>query len=168
MPLTVRPVTIMTEMYKKPLLIYSNKINKVMVSKHLRYHKMAVIQFQFQIQTYMVGNIFSPLFYSYFYRWLPYFLDYKTHSPPNLGGNWGASYSPNVASLAFWGEGGNSGVGFFSYFPPLKPRCVLWSSASYSPKNMVFHFANKVCNCDKTDYVCITFLMLIYMYRSIH
>ena len=26
---------------------------------------------------------------------------------------------------------------FFSYFPPLKPRCFLWSGASYSPKNMV-------------------------------
>ena len=26
---------------------------------------------------------------------------------------------------------------FFSYFPPLKPRCVLWSGASYSPKNTV-------------------------------
>ena len=26
---------------------------------------------------------------------------------------------------------------FFSYFPPLKPRCVLWSGASYSPKDMV-------------------------------
>ena len=26
---------------------------------------------------------------------------------------------------------------FFSYFPPLKPRCVLWSSASYSLKNTV-------------------------------
>ena len=26
---------------------------------------------------------------------------------------------------------------FFSYFPPLKPMCVLWSSASHSPKNMV-------------------------------
>ena len=26
---------------------------------------------------------------------------------------------------------------FFSYFPSLKPRCVLWSSASCSPKNTV-------------------------------
>ena len=30
--------------------------------------------------------------------------------------------------------------GFFSYFPPLKPRCVLWSSASYSPKSTVYYF----------------------------
>ena len=29
---------------------------------------------------------------------------------------------------------------FFSYFPPLKPRCVLWSAASYSPKNTGIHF----------------------------
>ena len=28
---------------------------------------------------------------------------------------------------------------FFSYFPPLKPRCVLWSGASYSPKNTVMY-----------------------------
>ena len=26
---------------------------------------------------------------------------------------------------------------FVPYFPPLKPRCVLWSGASYSLKNMV-------------------------------
>ena len=61
------------------------------------------------------------------------------------------SYSPNVAYLACWGVGGGGGAGsqvagagphfllqnFVSYFPPLKPRCVLWSGASYSPKNMV-------------------------------
>ena len=49
------------------------------------------------------------------------------------------SYSPHVAYLAPWlgvGRGGG-GAGFFSYFPPLKPRYVLWSGASYSPKNMV-------------------------------
>ena len=28
-------------------------------------------------------------------------------------------------------------LGFFSYFAPLKPRCILWSSASYTPKNTV-------------------------------
>ena len=49
------------------------------------------------------------------------------------------SYSPNVAYLACWGVGGcGSGEGFFfSYFPPLKPRQALWSSASYGLKNMV-------------------------------
>ena len=35
-----------------------------------------------------------------------------------------------------WGRSGRAG--FFSYFPLLKSRCVLWSGASYSPKNMVF------------------------------
>ena len=45
------------------------------------------------------------------------------------------SYSPNVAYLTHCG--GDGGVGFFSYFPPLKPRCVLWSGMSYSPKNTV-------------------------------
>ena len=29
---------------------------------------------------------------------------------------------------------------FFPYFPPLKPRCVLRSGASYSPKNTVSDF----------------------------
>ena len=27
---------------------------------------------------------------------------------------------------------------FFSYFPPLKPRCVLWYGVSYSPNNTVY------------------------------
>ena len=58
-------------------------------------------------------------------------------SPPNLGGNGGASYSPNVAYLARWGEGVVVEWFFFSYFPPLKPRCVSWSGASYSLKNTV-------------------------------
>ena len=32
----------------------------------------------------------------------------------------------------------------FSYFPPLKPRCILWSSASYSTKNTVSRDTIKV------------------------
>ena len=60
--------------------------------------------------------------------------------------NGGESYSPNVAYLAHFGEGEEggsiSGAGFFfSYFPPLKPRCILWSGESYSPKNMVDVFS---------------------------
>ena len=53
--------------------------------------------------------------------------------------NGGASYNPNVAHLARCGvEGGWQWSGFFfSYFPPLKPRYVLQSGASYSPKNTV-------------------------------
>ena len=56
--------------------------------------------------------------------------------------NWGASYSPNVVYLAWcegWGRSGGlfSEQGLFSYFPPLKPRCILWSGALYSLKNMV-------------------------------
>ena len=53
--------------------------------------------------------------------------------------NGGVSYSLNVAYLALWswGGAGGSGAGFSPYFPPLKPRCVLWSSESYSLKNMV-------------------------------
>ena len=37
------------------------------------------------------------------------------------------------------GVGGlcGGGAGFFPYFPPLKPRYVLWSGVSYSPKNTV-------------------------------
>ena len=74
------------------------------------------------------------------------------HFPPKFGEeNGGASYSPNVAYLAHWvGVGGGAGPQeagagphfllqkFFSYFPPLKPRCILWSGASYSPKNTVY------------------------------
>ena len=51
--------------------------------------------------------------------------------------NRGASYSLNVAYLAHWGGvSGGAGV-FFPYFPPLKPRYILWSGASYSLRNMV-------------------------------
>ena len=32
------------------------------------------------------------------------------------------------------------GLFFFSYFPPLKPRYVLWSGAPYSLKNTVVIF----------------------------
>ena len=41
------------------------------------------------------------------------------------------SYSPNVSYLALWGVGQQWNVSFFPCFPPLKPRCVLWSGASY-------------------------------------
>ena len=56
------------------------------------------------------------------------------YSPQIWEENGGKSYSPNVAYLA---RGVRWWSGFFSYFPPLKPRYVLWSGASYSPKNMV-------------------------------
>ena len=60
------------------------------------------------------------------------------HSPQNWEENGGASYSPNVAYLARWARGAVVEQGFFfSYFRLLKPRCVLRSGASYSPKNMV-------------------------------
>ena len=35
-----------------------------------------------------------------------------------------------------------SGADFFSYFPPLKPKCVLRSGESYSPKNAVYVLSN--------------------------
>ena len=68
-----------------------------------------------------------------------YFSDYKTHFlPPRFGRKMeGASYSPNAVYQVPWGEGGSGGTGVFSYFPPLKPRYIWWSGASYSPKNMV-------------------------------
>ena len=69
---------------------------------------------------------------------MPYFSDYKMH-PPKFGEKMGgASYSPNVAYLAGDGWVAVMGWGYFSYFPPLKPGHILWSSASYSPKNAVF------------------------------
>ena len=71
------------------------------------------------------------------YVYIPYFLDYKMHFPPKIWEeNGSASYSLKVAYPA-----GDSGAAvewvFFSHFPPLKPRYVLWSGTSYSPKNMV-------------------------------
>ena len=71
-----------------------------------------------------------------------YFLDYKVHPPPIWEEKGAASYSLNVACLACWGRGQQwSGFFFFfPYFPPVKPRCVLWSGASYSPKNTVYFF----------------------------
>ena len=57
--------------------------------------------------------------------------------PPIWEENEGVSYSPNVAYLAGGGGSGSGGMVFFSYFPPLKPRYVLWSGASYSTKNTV-------------------------------
>ena len=44
------------------------------------------------------------------------FLDYKTHFHPQIWEeNGGASYSPNVANLALWGEACSGGVGFFFF-----------------------------------------------------
>ena len=43
----------------------------------------------------------------------------------------------------FAGGGGWGAVveqGFFPYFPPLKPRYILWSGVSYSPKNTVYTY----------------------------
>ena len=68
-----------------------------------------------------------------------YFSDYKMHSPQEIWEeNGDESYSPNVAYLAHLpGEGGAAVERvLFSYFPPLKPRCVLWTGASYSPKKI--------------------------------
>ena len=48
---------------------------------------------------------------------------------------------------------------FFSYFPPLKPRCVLWSGASYSPKNTVV--------IRDVIYILPVYLMLYLKYFSI-
>ena len=58
---------------------------------------------------------------------LPYFSDYKTHFSPKIWEENGrASYSPNVAYVARWGAGSGGADIFFSYFPPLKPRYILW------------------------------------------
>ena len=78
-------------------------------------------------------------------------------TPQILEENGGASYSLNVYPPypACWGEGWGSGSGtgsqeagagphfllqiFFSYFSPLKLRCILWSGVSYSLKNTVLY-----------------------------
>ena len=72
----------------------------------------------------------------------PYFSDYKTHCTPQIWEeNGGASYNTNVAYLAHR-VGGLFIIKYFttffaskifSYFPPLKLRCILWS------ENTVFH-----------------------------
>ena len=83
-------------------------------------------------------------------QYVPYFSDDKMHFFPKIWEeNGGAPHGANVAYLAHLGVGGGgSGAGsqeagagphfllqnLFSYFPPLKPRCVLWSGALYSPK----------------------------------
>ena len=52
--------------------------------------------------------------------------------------NGDVSYNPNVAYLTRLGGGGQGFfVLFISYFPPLKPRYILWSGASHSPKHTV-------------------------------
>ena len=62
-----------------------------------------------------------------------------TPSPQIWEENGGVSCSLNVAYSP--GSFGGEAVveqGFFSYFPPLKPRYILWSGTLYSPKNMVY------------------------------
>ena len=83
---------------------------------------------------------------------LLYFWTIRHTSPQIWEEKGGTSYSPNVAYLARGGgrgwrwsrvTGGRSRTTFFclkfffSYFPPLKLRCILWSGVSHSPKNMV-------------------------------
>ena len=87
----------------------------------------------------------SGIFYFYYRdpHYLLYFSDYKMHRSPQI---WeergGASCRPNVAYLAHWGGGLGgawqwwSGI-FFSYFPLLKPKYILWSSVCYSPTNTI-------------------------------
>ena len=85
---------------------------------------------------------------------LPHFSDYKT-PPQNLGGKGGCVLESECSlpgSLGGWGGGSGAGSqeagagphfllqNLFSYFPPLKPMCILWSSVSYSPKSTVLHF----------------------------
>ncbi|CAI9618155.1 unnamed protein product, partial [Staurois parvus] len=52
---------------------------------------------------------------------------------------------PCTVSAVHWFIG--SEYFFFSCFSPLKPRCVLWSGASYGAKNtVIFFFFSCVCN----------------------
>ena len=39
--------------------------------------------------------------------------------------------------------GGSGGAGFFPFFSPLKPTCVLWSGVFYSLKNIVSIFRER-------------------------
>ena len=68
-------------------------------------------------------------------KYIPHFLGYKMHPPQIWEENGGASYSLNGAYLVHLG-----GMyvllnilphflpqNFFSYFPPVKSRCIVWS-----------------------------------------
>ena len=82
---------------------------------------------------------------------LPYFSDSRMrlpHPTPNLGRKWGCVLQSKCSLPGSLGAGGGGGEGeegsggrvfFFPYFPPLKPRYVIWSGVSYSPKNTVFY-----------------------------
>ena len=79
-------------------------------------------------------------------RKTPYFSDCKMHFyPPKFGRKMGVHHIVQMqlawlaAGSGVGGENG-SGAGGFFYFPPLKPRCILWSSASYSLKNTVLSY----------------------------
>ena len=57
--------------------------------------------------------------------------------PPNVRGKWDCMLQAKCSLPGSLGGGLQwSGV-FFSCFPPLKSRYVLWSGASYNPKDMV-------------------------------
>ena len=70
---------------------------------------------------------------------LPQFSDYKMHYPyPNLGGKWGCVLQLKCSLPGSLRGVGSGEAGLFSpYYPPLKPRCILWSGVSYSLKNTV-------------------------------
>ena len=79
---------------------------------------------------------------------LLYFSDYKAHTPQIWEEMGGMCYSLNVVYLAGGVDRGRwrwwwSRV-FFPCFPPLNPRYVLWSGASYSPKNTVYFFLSLI------------------------
>ena len=56
----------------------------------------------------------------------------RTH--PQLGGKWGCILYSKYSLPSSLGWGAAVEQKFFPHFPPLKPRCVWWSSASYSLK----------------------------------
>ena len=90
----------------------------------------------------VVCSIFKIIFHTSVLCRYHIFWNIRCTFPPQIWEeNGGESYSPNVDYLAYWGGGVRRwNVFFFPIFPPLKPRCVLWASESYSPKNTVLFY----------------------------
>ena len=84
---------------------------------------------------------FCTLFWTLFHHFHFHYRIFRTIrcTPPQLGKKWECVLQSKCSLPGSLGRMGSGGAGFFfsPYFPPLKPGYMLWSGASYSPKNMV-------------------------------
>ena len=56
--------------------------------------------------------------------------------------------------------------GFFPYFPPLKPRYILWSGASYSLKNMVYFALIRTTVCAQSETTILEAYAWLNLFKS--